>query len=142
MNKFELSLKFKSVFETAIDGIILISSRGIIEEINAAVTKLFGYAKEDLLGKNINVLMPEPHHSGHDGYMQSYLKTRKATIIGIGREVEGLKKDGSVFPFRLAVSEITLENETMFTGFIHDLTEERKAQENLKEYVDNPWKGL
>ncbi|MCO4818466.1 MAG: PAS domain S-box protein [Bacteroidetes bacterium] len=137
MNKIELSLKFKSVFETAIDGIILISSRGVIEEINAAVTKLFGYTKEDLLGKNINVLMPEPHHSGHDGYIQNYLKTRKANIIGIGREVEGLRKDGSVFPFRLAVSEIKLENETMFTGFIHDLTEERKAQANLKEYVDN-----
>ena len=137
MENNELSLKFKSVFETAIDGIILINSRGIIEEINTAVTKLFGYTKLELFGKNINVLMPEPHHSGHDGYIHNYLTSKKAKIIGIGREVDGLKKDGTHFPFRLAVSEIKLENETMFTGFIHDLTEERKAQKKLKEYVDN-----
>lgn len=137
MKQHELSLKFQSVFQTAIDGIILINSRGIIEEVNNAAIELFGYEKSELLGQNVNILMPEPHHSGHDKYIGDYLSSRKPKIIGIGREVEGMKKDGSKFPFRLAVSEVILDDQTLFTGFIHDLTEERKAQDTLKSYVDN-----
>jgi PAS domain S-box-containing protein len=137
MKHNELSLKFQSVFQTAIDGIIVINALGIIEEINDAALTLFKYNREDVIGKNVHVLMPEPHHTNHDTYVKDYINTRKPKIIGIGREVEGKRKDGTTFPFRLAVSEIILENETMFTGFIHDLTKERKAQNELKTYVDN-----
>ena len=137
MKQHELSLKFQSVFQTAIDGIILINSRGLIEEVNDSALTLFGYEKEEILGKNVSVLMPEPDHSRHDTYVSDYLRTRKPKIIGIGREVVGKKKDGSVFPFRLAVSEVILDDQTIFTGFIHDLTKERKAQDELKTYVDN-----
>lgn len=137
MNKNELSLKFQSVFESAIDGIILIDCRGIIEEINSSALKLFGYERNEVVGNNVNMLMPNPHHTNHDQYINKYMESRIPHIIGIGREVDGKRKDGSTFPFRLAVNEVTLEKQTLFTGFIHDLTEERKAQEDLKKYVDN-----
>lgn len=137
MKQNELSLIFQSVFQSAIDGIILINSRGNIEELNDAALVLFQYDRSELVGKNVSVLMPEPHQSDHDGYVKNYLTSRKPKIIGIGREVEGKKKDGSQFPFRLAVSEVILEDQTLFTGFIHDLTKERKAQDELKTYVDN-----
>ncbi len=133
----EIDLKFQSVFHSAIDGIVLINDRGIIEEINQAALDLFGYSKSEVVGKNIKLLMPNPHQKEHDGYISNYQKTRKAKIIGIGREVEGLKKDGSVFPFRLAVSELPLTNKTWYTGFIHDLTKEKAAQQTLKEYAEN-----
>ncbi|MCB9260895.1 MAG: PAS domain S-box protein [Flavobacteriales bacterium] len=130
-------LKFQSVFECAIDGIILINERGIIEDINQAALNLFGFDKLELLSKNINILIPEPDSSRHDRYLSDYLASGKAKIIGIGREVNGLKKDGTTFPFRLAVSEINLEGKRMFTGIIHDLSTEKEAQLKLKEYAEN-----
>ncbi|MBO6517518.1 MAG: PAS domain S-box protein [Bacteroidia bacterium] len=133
----EHSLKFQSVFQNAIDGIVVIDEFGLIEEINTAALTLFGYEKDELVGKNVSVLMPEPHQSNHDGYIEHYKSSGVAKIIGIGREVEGLKKDGTTFPFRLAVSEVTLENRSLFTGIIHDLSEQRRAQEELKGYADN-----
>lgn len=122
--------KYQSVFETTLDGIIVISNRGIIIDINSAGITLFGYDKEEVLGKNISVLMPEPDKSAHDGYIQNYQRTKKPKIIGKGREVEGQKKDGTVFPFRLAVSEFEMNGEQFFTGIIHDLTQ-RKLQERI-----------
>ncbi|MFT5723908.1 MAG: PAS domain S-box-containing protein [Bacteroidia bacterium] len=137
MKHDELLLKFQSVFQTAIDGIILIGSRGLIEEVNDSALELFGYDRDEVIGKNVNMLMPEPDHSQHDKYVSDYLKTRKPKIIGTGREVNGKKKDGTTFPFRLAVSEIILEDLTLFTGFIHDLTEERRAQDEVKNHLEN-----
>ena len=137
MNKEELSLKFQSVFESAIDGIILIDCKGIIEEINSSALKLFGYNRNEVVGNNVNMLMPNPNKTNHDQYINNYMESRIPHIIGIGREVDGKRKDGSTFPFRLAVNEVVLAKQTLFTGFIHDLTEERKAQEDLKKYVDN-----
>jgi PAS domain S-box-containing protein len=122
--------KYQSIFETTLDGIIVINTRGVIEEINSAGLFLFGYPKKDMVGKNISVLMPEPDKSQHDGYLHNYNTTRKPKIIGIGREVEGLKKDGTVFPFRLAVSEFETNGVQYFTGIIHDLTQ-RKLQERI-----------
>jgi PAS domain S-box-containing protein len=122
--------KYQSIFETTLDGIIVINNKGIIEDINSAGISLFDYQKIEVLGKNINMLMPEPDKSRHDGYLDNYKKTREPKIIGIGREVEGLKKDGTVFPFRLAVSEFLMNDEQFFTGIIHDLTR-RKIQERI-----------
>ncbi|MDB5261350.1 MAG: sensor signal transduction histidine kinase [Adhaeribacter sp.] len=124
-----------SIIDTAIDGIITIDNRGIVESINPAALKLFGYTEEEIIGKNISVLMPEPDKSAHDGYLQRYERTREKRMIGIGREVLGLKKDGSTFPFRLAMSEVEYENRIIYTGFVHDLTKEKAAEAELKKYT-------
>lgn len=124
-----------AIIETAIDGIITIDQRGTIESLNPAALKLFGYAMEEVLNKNISMLMPEPDKTAHDGYLENYKKTGHAHIIGTGREVRGLRKDGSTFPFRLAVSEVQYENRKIYTGFIHDLSKEKEAEERLQEYA-------
>lgn len=125
-----------SIINTAIDGIITIDDRGIIESMNPAALQLFGYEKEEVYGRNISVLMPEPDKSAHDGYLQRYQSTGEKRIIGIGREVRGLKKNGSTFPFRLAVSEVKYENRKIYTGFIHDLSREKDAEKSLKDYTE------
>lgn len=125
-----------SIINTAIDGIITIDYRGIIESMNPAALQLFGYEATEVHGRNISVLMPEPDKSAHDGYLQRYQGTGEKRIIGIGREVLGLKKDGSTFPFRLAVSEVKYENRKIYTGFIHDLSREKDAERSLKEYTE------
>jgi len=124
-----------AIIETAIDGIITIDSRGIMESLNPSALRLFGYREEEVIGRNISMLMPEPDQSAHDGYIGHYHQTHEKHIIGIGREVRGLRKDGSTFPFRLAVSEVKYEDRTIFTGFIHDLSKEKEAEERLKEYA-------
>lgn len=125
-----------AIINTAIDGIITIDYRGIIESMNPAALKIFGYEEEEVHGKNISVLMPEPDKSAHDGYLHRYQSTGEKRIIGIGREVRGLRKDGSTFPFRLAVSEVEYENRKIYTGFIHDLSKEKDAEKSLKEYTE------
>ncbi|GGB18276.1 PAS domain-containing sensor histidine kinase [Mucilaginibacter rubeus] len=125
----------KAIIENAIDGIITINSHGIIESINPAACNLFQYSPGEVIGKNVSVLMPPPDKDLHDGYINRYQNTGKAHIIGFGREVKGLKKNGSVFPFRLGVSEVQLSGRKVYTGFIHDLTREKEAEERLKEYA-------
>ncbi|PCJ63952.1 MAG: hypothetical protein COA58_15085 [Bacteroidetes bacterium] len=122
--------RYQSIFETTLDGIIVINNRGAIEDINSSALSLFGFEKQEVIGQNISVLMPEPDKSNHDKYIHNYKTTRKPKIIGIGREVDGLKKDGNIFPFRLAVSEFEMNGEQFFTGIIHDLTQ-RKLQERI-----------
>jgi len=121
----------KSIVETAIDCIILIDTSGTILMINRAGINLFGYAEEELLGKNITLLMPSPHKEIHHQYIHKYLDTGIKKIIGIGREVDGLRKDGTMFPARLAVSEIIVEDTHYFTGIIHDLTEMKDVQAHI-----------
>lgn len=129
----ESSRLLHAIIETAIDGIITIDSRGRIENLNPSALKIFGYTEEELIGKNISMLMPEPDHSRHDSYLLRYQNTGEKKIIGKGREVKGLRKDGSQFPFRLAVSEVQLNNRVIYTGFIHDLSKEKEAEEFLKK---------
>lgn len=127
----DLAHRLQAVIETAIDGIITIDSNGIVETINSSAAFQFGYNPDEILGQNIKMLMPEPYHSHHDGYLDNYIKTRKAKIIGIGREVTGLRKDGSQFPFRLAISEVILNDRVIFTGIVHDLSDVKTAEEEL-----------
>jgi two-component system sensor kinase FixL len=121
----------QSVVETAIDCIILIDTKGIILMINSAGLRLFGYSIEEVVGQNVSMLMPNPHHDEHDQYLSNYLQTGKRKIIGIGREVEGLTKDGKVFPIRLAVSEIKSDRYHYFTGIIQDLTEVKAVERQI-----------
>ncbi len=129
----EAATQLQAIIDTAIDGIITIDEKGIIDTINPAGARLFGYEPPELIGKSINVLMPQPYSEQHDGYIQRYLKTGEARIIGIGREALGLKKDGTVFPIRLAVSEVQLSNRRMFIGIVHDLTEVKEANRRYRE---------
>lgn len=121
----------QSIVGTAIDGIFLMDSSGKILMCNAAGGRLFGYDHEFLIGKDIKILMPSPHKELHDQYVHNYLTTGIKKIIGIGREVQGLRKDGSQFPARLAVSEIIMNGEHYFTGIIHDLTDVKAIENKL-----------
>ncbi|GAA4304300.1 PAS domain-containing sensor histidine kinase [Nibribacter koreensis] len=124
----------QAIIQNAIDGIITIDVRGIIESINPAACDLFGYSSQEVIGQNICILMPSPDRDHHDQYLARYQQTRVPHMIGIGREVKGLKKDGVVFPFRLALSEVQLAGRIIYTGFIHDLSREKEAEEQLRQH--------
>ena len=125
----------KAIIENAIDGIITIDDRGRVESINPAGCNLFLYTPEEVIGNNISMLMPAPYREEHDEYLGRYQRTGDPHIIGIGREVTGLRKDGTRFPFRLAVSEVQYSGRKIYTGFIHDTSHQREAEERLKEYA-------
>jgi len=122
----------RAIVNNIIDGIITIDSKGAIQSINPAGEKLFGYKAQEVVGQNVKLLMPEPYHGEHDTYIANYLHTGHAKIIGIGREVEGRRKDGSVFPMALAVSEFRLGEQRYFTGIVQDITERKQAEDALR----------
>lgn len=126
----ESSKRIQTILDTVADGIINISEQGIVELMNPAAEKIFGYAAEEVIGRNISMLMPDPYGKLHDSYIKRYLATGKANIIGLGRELEGLRKDGSTFPLELTVSEMLLGETCHFTGIVRDITA-RKEAENL-----------
>ena len=125
--------RWRAIIDSAVDGIIVIDAHGRIEAFNPAAERLFGYAEADVLGRNVNMLMPSPYREEHDTYLSRYLATGRAKIIGIGREVQGLRKDGTTFPLHLSVGEITIEGERKFTGILHDLSGRVRMEEQLRE---------
>lgn len=129
----ESAERFRSVVDTAVDGIIIISEYGIIESCNTAAQRIFGYAAEEMSGNNIKMLMPEPYHSQHDGYLHRFVHTGEARIIGSGREVIGLRKNGTTFPMDLSVGEMHIGSQRKFTGMVHDVTERKQAEEKLRQ---------
>ncbi len=124
-----------AIVNTVIDSIITINAKGIIESFNPAAESMFGYDANDVIGRNVNILVPEPYHDEHDGYLDRYHETGKANIIGFGRELEAVRRDGSVFPMELSVSEMQIGEEQKFTGVIRDITERKKAEEELSKSV-------
>jgi PAS domain S-box-containing protein len=130
-------LRLQGIFESSIDAIITIDAIGTIEMVNLAVCKLFQYEQNELIGQNVRILMPSPDREQHDKYLTNYHETKKAKIIGIGREVTALRKDGSKFPCRLAVSEVILNDRIIFTGIIHDMTEIATAREKILDLNKN-----
>ncbi len=121
-----------SILQTAVDPIIVIDTAGVIVDANPATSDMFGYPLEDLVDRNVSMLMPEPYRVEHDGYIHRYLTEGNPRIIGIGREVEAQRADGSVFPMALAVSEIRTEHDHLFTGIIHDLSERNRQRDELR----------
>lgn len=127
--------RLRAILDTAVEGIITIDERGIIESANLAAEKIFGYQPAELNGKSINLLMPRPHSAAHDGYIVNYLRTGQGKIIGIGREVSGLRKDGMIFPMDLSVSEVKLKDRRLFTGFIRDISARKETEKALRHYA-------
>jgi len=125
--------KLRGIVESAVTAIITIDERGLIENINPATERLFGYSASELVGQNVKILMPEPYRGEHDGYITNYLGTAVRKIIGIGREVSGRRKDGTTFPLHLSVSEFEAEGRRYFTGMIHDISDRRHVEEALRE---------
>lgn len=123
------------IVQNAIDGILSINGAGIVQSINPSACKLFGYLPEEVIGNNISMLMPQPDKLQHDHYLRRYQVTHKPRIIGIGRDVTGLRRNGSTFPMRLGVSEVKYQEETFYVGFIHDQTQQKEIEERLKDYT-------
>ncbi|HQR05209.1 MAG TPA: PAS domain S-box protein [Gemmatales bacterium] len=123
----------RSILDTAVDGIITIKSDGTVEQFNRAAERIFGYEEKEIVGQNITILMPSPFREEHDRYLKQYLTTRQPRIIGIGREVIGKRKDGSLVPIELAVGECGTENELRFTGFVRDITARKENDRKLRE---------
>ena len=127
--------RIKAIVETAADPIIAIDERGRIESFNPAAERVFGYAPGEVIGENVSVLMPEPYHSEHDGYMTRYRETGEKRIIDIGREVVGRRKDGETFPMDLAVGEVLMGDRRIFTGIVRDLSERKSLESQKMEIV-------
>jgi two-component system sensor kinase FixL len=125
--------RWRSILESAVDAIVVIDARGCIEWFNPAAERMFGYAEAEMIGKNVNILMPSPYHEEHDGYMARYLTTGEKKIIGIGRQVTGLRRDGSTFPLWLSVGEMQVNGERRFTGILADLSARVRMEEQLRE---------
>jgi two-component system sensor kinase FixL len=128
--------RLRAILETAVEGIITIDEHGIIESVNAAAERIFGYRAGEIIGKNVSLLMSSPHGEAHGDYVGNYLRTGRAKMIGIGREVAGRRKDGAVFPMDLSVSEVKLATRRLFTGFIRDITERKRLEKEILEVSD------
>jgi PAS domain S-box-containing protein len=124
--------RYRSIFDNLIDGVGVIDEHGIVESFNPAAERMFGYDAAEVIGRNVNLLMPEPDRGRHDTYIANYCQTGEAKVIGHGREVWGRRKDGSVFPLDLAVAEWQADHRRYFTGIMRDITE-RKATERAAE---------
>ncbi len=121
-----------AILSAAVDGIITINEHGIVKGFNRAAERLFGYRADEVIGRNVSMLMPEPHRSKHDGYLKHYLKTGQARVIGIGREVEGQRKDGSTFPMDFSVGEALHNGTRTFTGIVRDITDRKRTESELR----------
>ena len=125
------SLRLKAILDSAVAGVITIDSLGRIETVSQSAERLFGYSAAELAGRNVSLLMPEPYSSQHDAYLERYLTTGERRVIGIGREVQGLRRDGSIFPMHLSIGEYSIGSERFFTGIVYDLSVQRALEDRL-----------
>ena len=128
--------KTRAILETAVDGIITIDPQGMILTANPATERIFGYRIDEMVGHKVNMLMPDPYRSAHDSYLERYLTTGERRIIGIGREVHGERKDGSIFPMELSVGEAMIGGARIFTGIVRDITKRKRTEEDLRAAKD------
>jgi two-component system, LuxR family, sensor kinase FixL len=138
----DIAARLKDIVDTAVDGIITINERGIVETMNPSAERIFGYAADEVLGRNVSMLMPEPYQSEHDGYLERYRRTGERRIIGIGREVRGRRKDGTEFPMDLAISAINLGDRRIFTGLVRDITARKALEREILEITDQEKRRL
>jgi PAS domain S-box-containing protein len=128
--------RIRSIVDNVVDGIVTTDVHGIIGSVNPAAERLFGYEAEELIGQNVNLLMPEPYRSWHDDYFAEYRRTGEARIIGVGREVEGRRRDGSTFALELAVNEFELGAQPHFTAILRDITERKRLEQQNHEMMN------
>ena len=121
----------RAVLDNVLDGIISIDNTCSVETFNPAAEKIFGYSAQEVIGRNVKMLMPEPFRSHHDMYVQNYLRTGFRKLIGIGKEVEGLRKNGRQFPLDLAVTEMRVDGRRKFIGIVRDITERKNSESEL-----------
>ncbi|MCH8212432.1 MAG: PAS domain S-box protein, partial [Proteobacteria bacterium] len=125
--------RLRAVVDSIVVGVITIDETGVVQSFNRGAESMFGYAPAEVVGENVTILMPEVHRSGHGSYIANYLRTGEAKIIGIGREVEGRRKDGSIFPMELEIGAMVVGGQRMFAGIVKDITERKRAEEALRE---------
>jgi PAS domain S-box-containing protein len=128
----EREARMQAILRGAVDGIVTIDERGIIESVNPAAERIFGHPAEALVGSNVSMLMPSPDREQHDSHISRYVRTGERHIIGVGREVVGVRDDGTVFPMELSVSEVNLGSRRVFTGIVRDITGRKQAEEALR----------
>jgi two-component system sensor kinase FixL len=124
---------WRSILDTVPDAIVVIDAAGLIRDFSPAAERTFGWSGDEVTGRNVSMLMPDPYRTAHDGYLDRYYRTGERRIIGKGRVVVGERKDGSTFPLELAVGEMEADGQRYFTGFIRDLTERQQAEARLQE---------
>ena len=129
----ERSARIAALMDTEVDGIILIDDAGTVTDYSTACERLFGYGAHEVVGRNVKMLMPSPYREEHDGYLERYRRTGERRIIGIGREVEARRKDGSTFPIELSVGETQEAEQRMFVGIIRDISARKKAEQELRD---------
>lgn len=129
----EQSARIHAIVDSVVDAIITINSDGTIESLNAAAEKMFGYTADELVGQSVNQLMPSPYRDMHDQYLRDYLQTGLSKVIGIGREAKAVRKDGTIFPVDLSISEVKLGSRRLFTGVVRDITERKRAEQALRD---------
>lgn len=129
-------LRLRSIMETAVDGIITIDRKGLIQNFNHSAERMFGWQASEVIGNNIKMLMPEQERTQHDAYLQNYAISSQAKIIGSGREVMGMRKDGSLMPMRLAVGKVDLPDEQLYVGFVSDITERHALESSLRATIE------
>ena len=122
-----------AIIDEAMDGIVVIDETGTILTFNRAAAALFDYCPDEVIGRNVRILMPEPYRSAHGAFLRNYLETGEAKIIGVGRQVEGRRKDGSVFPMELGIAVVEQDGKRLFVGATHDLSERQKFEERMRE---------
>ena len=130
-NQLESEIRQRTILESVVDSLITIDERGIIESANPATETMFGYSIDEMLGNNVSMLMPEPYHSEHDGYLKQYLENGKTHVLGIARELVARRRDNSTFPIELSVSEMSIGDEKIFTGLIKDISDRKHAENEL-----------
>jgi diguanylate cyclase (GGDEF)-like protein/PAS domain S-box-containing protein len=126
--------RLEAILETVVDGVVTADERGHIELFNAAAEKIFGYQAAEVMGRSINVLMPEREASRHDGHIARYIETGTRHVIGIGRETVGRRKDGTVFPMELALSDAIVDGRRLFTAIVRDISERRRIEAELERH--------
>lgn len=131
----ESAARTQAIVDNAVEGIITIDEEGLVESFNPAAERIFGYSAGEVLGRNVSMLMPEPYHTGHNGYIRRYLETGEPRVMKSIREAEGRRKDGTVFPLEIAVSEVPFPDRHLFTGIVRDISERKKMDRMKSEFI-------